>query len=275
MVEKLQGTELGTTSKHGHFSSKDEAMNKVVYDYLKHHGMYYTMSVFASECLSVHQTSNLDNLLVRKDILNTLGINNLPPTSRYLETNCLLSWIVETFGSFASKKSENRSSQYDLENNSKVLMLNTQSQTDAFQVPLFTQSAQTSPTAITYNSGTQTDSCSLSIHQASVELNNEILDLKKKLETSEVALKLCQSKLLDNEKKFECLLTSRNERFIAGDYSALARPDKCSVRDQSSCHKRVQEASRFLNHLEDRLSYLDQKYQNIVGTQTIHDNSRL
>lgn len=280
MVEKLQGTEL-TATRNVQLSVKDDAINKVIYDYLKHHHMYYTMSVFASECSTNLQPNSLDNLSASRDILNSLGIKCVTGFDDELnirkpyETNCLLNWIVDTLGKRFSKKSESRSSQYDIENNSCKLMLNSQSQTDPFPKSINTQSVQTTPS--TKKAETQTDEQTLSVHRISADLNDEILQLTNQLEKSQTALKICQTKLQDTENKLECLLTNKNERFLAEDNTLVtqSRPAKYISRNQTFCQTRLQEAFRFINHLDGRLHFLDQKYQKVVGTDSVYENSRL
>nr|CAH0112604.1 unnamed protein product [Daphnia galeata] len=103
MVEKLQTTELASTSKQVKFSPKNDAINIMVYEYLKHHKMFYTSSVFASECLSIQQSSTeyLDNC-EWKDILNSLGVTIPEDCDNVRAINdgktCLLNWVVDTFG---------------------------------------------------------------------------------------------------------------------------------------------------------------------------------
>lgn len=276
MVEKLQGTEL-TATRHAQFSNKDDAINKIIYDYLKYHHMYYTMSVFASECSTHLQPNSLDKLGVSRDILSSLGIrcDDLLSTSKLHETSCILNWIVDTLENLSNKKSKSKSSQYDLEMNLCKLMLNSQSQTDPFPISINTQSVQTTPAK--KQAETQTDEQITSVHRISADLNEEILELKNKLEKSQIALKLCQTKLQDTEDKLECLLVNRNERFLAEENTLVtqSRPAKYITRNQTFCQKRLQEAFRFINHLDGRLQFLDQKYQKVAGIDPVYDSSRL
>ena len=269
MVEKLQGSELASSSQHTRFSKQDDAINSMVYDYLRHHHMYYTLSVFASECSSIQQkpVSSLDPC-PWKDILDSLDINNCnieyENGAASGETKCLLNCVLNAFEKNSNKKHESKSCQCDVESKPEKLLLNTQSQTDA---PVNTLSVQT---LSSHHIETQTEDNlnNLPAKRSSDELNSEIVELQNKLEQSQSALMLCQAKLLDAEKKIECLVSYRKERTTvpAEHVLKIQSPSTYNTRDRITCEKRIQEASRFLNHLDGRLQFLDQKFQNIVTT---------
>lgn len=284
MVEKLQGSELGAT-QHTQFSAKDDAINTMVYDYLKQHHMYYTLSVFASECSSIQQQSisNLD-VCGWKDVLNSLGIHNIDnaiPSKSDEANKCLLNFLVNAFGNSSGKKNESKSCQCDLESNPKKLMLNTQSQTDVSVRNANTLGVQTLPPNLCHTETQTADLLLSTIKRSSDELNSEIAELQNKLEQSQSALNLCQMKLLDSEKKIECLIThkkGRNLTTILPSSNIGTHPSTTTynTRNRITCQKRIQEASRFLSHLDGRLQFLDQKYQNVaaVGSLT-NDNQHL
>lgn len=284
MVEKLQGTDSKDLSKVSRFTEKEQAMNKMVYDYLKHHHMYYTMSVFASECLTPQQITRLDDIFVWNDILNSLGIHHIdklcnPSRNQACKTQSLLDWMVETLGTFSNKQTEEKSSQSDHSANPTKLMLNSQSQTD---ICVTTQAIQTFFT--TPNSAqTQTDDNNLDKWTTSPipnNLNEEMVRLKEMLERSQSALQQCQSKLQDSENKIEQLMAQKNDRIREeNNYSYPLQSRSIKLKDVRVHHnfgqRRVQEAFRFLDHVEDRLEYLDKKYQNAVVGDKSHGLARL
>jgi uncharacterized coiled-coil protein SlyX len=283
MVEKLQTTELASTSKQVKFSPKNDAINIMVYEYLKHHKMFYTSSVFASECLSIQQSSTeyLDNC-EWKDILNSLGVTIPEDCDNVRAINdgktCLLNWVVDTFGKKSSKTYENKSCQCT-DNCSKTLMLNAQSQTvDIDEKILNTQFVQTLPTVSLVE--TQTDEDFLAFQRMSTGgLNEEIANLKKKLEKSQSTLKLCQLKLQESEDKIDYLLNHKNDPVISEDnaLSKIQPPPLLThpnMRKRVVCQKRIREAFNFLNRLDGRLQFLDQKYQSVTAQKHSYDNLR-
>lgn len=278
MVEKLQKTELGSTSKQVKFSPKDDAINVMIYEYLKHHKMFYTSSVFASECLSIQQSSPqyLDKC-EWKDLFNPLGVtsDNMVPINN--GKTCLLNWVVDAFGKISSKTYESKSCQCTDES-PKKLLLNAQSQTlDVDEKILRTQFVQTLPAVSLAE--TQTDENCLSFQRMSTDLNDEITKLQNKLGKSQSALEMCKLKLQDSEDKIDYLLNHKNDRVIVED-NTLTKTQHAppvphlNVRNRAVCQKRIQEAFRFLNHLDGRLQFLDQKYHSVTARKNSHDNLR-
>ena len=275
MVEKLQGTELTSPPKHRHSSERDDAINIMVYEFLKHHQMHYTLSVFASECLSIQKHKNLDNLCTSKDVLSTLGIRDMfshVHDSHARKNQCLLDWLIDAFSVVSQKKSESKSCQYDLSCNEKKLMLNSQSQTD-FTIPecTYSQTVQTCPDL--RHLATQTEDTFKTVPQVSRTFSEEIEELTNQLEESQLALKRCQSKLRDSEKRIECLLSNRQERLLSNvdnHHPMISSTINSSVhgrRTKIFYHKRLQEAQNFLEDLNGRIQLLDHnihKHQNIA-----------
>ncbi|KAI9553514.1 hypothetical protein GHT06_021432 [Daphnia sinensis] len=274
MVEKLQQTQLASASKQAQLSAKDNAVNMMVYEYLKHHNMFYTASVFASECSSV-QLTNLDSAPAWGDILKTLGLSNYdymtPNSSRY-EKACLLNHVLDNLGKMHNKKHESKSCQCNIGNNTRKLLLNAQSQTsDAAQKTTNTQLIQTGPCV--RPAETQTEESLTAMQRVSVDVSEEILELQKKLAKSQSALELCQLKLQHSEEKIEYLTSSKNECVVQEDGTTLKLPPAHqNKRNRTVCQKRIQEACRFLNHLDGRLEFLDKKYQKAIR-QTPDQNS--
>ncbi|KZS19049.1 putative Uncoordinated [Daphnia magna] len=274
MVEKLQQTQLASASKQAQFSAKDNAINIMVYEYLKHHNMFYTSSVFASECSSIQQTS-LDSVTAWEDILKILGLSNcdnMTPNSSRDEKACLLNHVLDGLGIMHNKKHESKSCQCNIGSNTRKLLLNAQSQTsDAAQKTTNTQLIQTVPCV--RHAETQTEDCFTTVQRMSVDVSDEMLELQKKLAKSQSALELCQLKLQHSEDKIEYLTTNKNEYIAEEDITSLKlAPAHQNKRNRTVCHKRIQEACRFLNHLDGRLEFLDRKYQKVTR-QTPDQNS--
>jgi hypothetical protein len=182
---------------------------------------------------------------------------------------------VDAFGKISSKTYENKSCQCT-DNCSKKLLLNAQSQTvDADEKIFMTQFAQTLPAVSLAE--TQTDENSLAFQRISTDLNEEIGNLKNKLDKSQSTLQLCQLKLQDSEEKIDYLLNHKSDRVIVEDDTFLSKKQPPSfthqnVRNRLVCQKRIQEAFRFLNQLDGRLQFLDQKYHNVTAQKNSHDH---
>lgn len=273
MVEKLQQTELASASKQAQCSAKDDVINIMVYEYLKHHNMFYTSSVFASECSSIQQTS-LDSVSMWEDSLKTLGVtlnkhDNMPPN--WDGKACLLNFLIDTLANIPNKKYESKSCQCNIASNSNKLLLNAQSQTlDVFQK---TTKAQHIQAVLSVSpAGTQTDDNLKTVKRMSVEVSEQLIELQKKLAKSESALELCQLKLQNSEDKVDYLITNKNESIVEDNsrFSKLPHTHQ-NKRNRSVCQKRIQEAFHFLNHLDGRLEFLDQKYEKVTR-QTINND---
>ncbi|XP_057378471.1 uncharacterized protein LOC130700442 [Daphnia carinata] len=274
MVEKLQQTQLASASKQAQFSAKDNAINIMVYEYLKHHNMFYTSSVFASECSSIQQT-NLDSVSGWEGILKTLGVSNcdkMTPNSTRDEKACLLNHLLDSLEKMHNKKYESKSCQCNIGSNTKKLLLNAQSQTsDAAQKTTNTQLIQTVPCVRPVE--TQTEPNLTTMQRVSVDVSEEMLELQKKLAKSQSALELCQLKLQHSEDKIEYLSTNKNEVVVEEDATFLKLPPAHhNKRNRTVCQRRIQEACRFLNHLDGRLEFLDKKYQKVTR-QTPEQNA--
>jgi len=263
MVEKLHETELKPKNKSKNFSSKDKAISKIICNYLKHHQMHYTLSVFASECSSIKSDDTLD---LTTSIWNQLGfgessikkVHSLEQRDKsFLE--CLINMLVE----ISQKKFENKSSQSDepafaLQHDLPKLVLNSHTQTDG-QIKL-TQSVQTGSIIC---ASTQTNSCS----QPSVE---EKIENQLKKSNNDASLESRHLKLLESKRRFDAVIEAGHGKINAEKFQESTNNVTVnqSYRNTSSLFgKRIQEAIYFLNSLDSRILYLELKYQSLANVK--------
>ena len=262
MVEKLHGTELTPKNKSKNFSSKDKAISKIICNYLKHHQMHYTLSVFASECPTIKSDDSLD---LATSVWNLLGVSesvkkmlSLQQQNQKSFLECLINTIVE----ISQKKFENKSSQCDevaaaLHHDLPKLVLNSHTQTDD-QMKM-TQGVQTGSIIC---ASTQTKSLPLSVDPA-LHLNEEIEEQQKK-SNNDASLESCQLKLQESKKRFDAFTRADDEEFKQEKFQSSNNGiGKQSHRAKYG--KRVKEAICFLNSLDSRLLYIDLKYRSLTN----------
>lgn len=268
MVEKLHGTELRPKNKSKNFSSTDKAISKIICNYLKHHQMHYTLSVFASECPSIMSDDSLDFTASVWNILD-FGESFRKIHSLQQKDKSFLECIINIVVDISQKKFESKSSQCELAGALKhdlpKLLLNSYTQTDQIKL---TQGVQTGSIIC---ASTQTDSCpSPSIDLTSQ--SNEEIEKQLKKSNNDASLKSCHFKLQESKTRFDALIRADDEEIKKVNCQTSSN----NVKVNQSCHndssqngKRVQEAIYFLNSLDSRLLYLDLKFQSLTNVNEV------
>jgi len=261
MVEKLHGTELTPKNKSKNFSSKDKAISKIICNYLKHHQMHYTLSVFASECPTIKSDDSLD---LATSVWNLLGVSesvkkmlSLQQQNQKSFLECLIHTIVE----ISQKKFENKSSQCDevaAALHLPKLVLNSHTQTDG-QVKM-TQGVQTGSIIC---ASTQTKSLPLSVDPA-LHLN-EGIEKQQKKSNNDASLESCQLKLQESKKRFDAFTRADDEDFKQEKFRSSNNGIGKQSHRNAQYGKRVKEAICFLKSLDSRLLYIDLKYQSLTN----------
>ena len=276
MVEKLSETSLSPTLASGPLTSREHALNLIIFEFLKQRQMHYTLSVFASECASIRQSPNIDGAQVSKQIVEILNIRNMVNSHAYQKGKggnfTVLDILVDECTSICGKTYASKSSQ-NLDNQFQKLMIHTEAQThEEKTLVVIPTNSITTQTQLSVEDSDNTSSVKA--------LNEEILQLRRQLDETVSALAACQRQLQETKEKTSQLMAIKlhSELPRSTDLKAVQLPspvtlyspnylfDSLTTRPEDIYfERRIQEARQFLTGLDYRMDNLDRKYQRITA----------